>query len=169
VVSNGAKVSPGDVVLIDSEQELVEATGAVTDSTANTAEALDASEEEVDVNDGTQVNAGEVIRVNFEQMRVLDIATNTLLVNRGYNGTKRTTHDTAATHSSDTIYRYLPPYDVGYLCRQMAALMLKKAQSGFAGKVGSVELGEVFYMQEFPKEVLDRVIREYAKARRLGG
>lgn len=188
VANSGAALSPGMALLIDSEQELIEATGAASDSTANTAEAVDASEEEIDVSDGTLVYIGEVIRVNFEQMKIRDIKTNTLLVERGWNGTKRTTHDTAAdvyvyrtftvkrgangttaaTHSTDTIYRYVMPYDVNYLCRQMASLMLKKAQSGYAGKVGSVELGEVFYYQEFPKDVLERVKRVYGAPRRFG-
>lgn len=181
VVSNGGAISPGAVLLIDGEQELVTATGAPTDSTANLAEALDTEEEEVDVNDGSLVSIGEVVRVDFEQMRVRDRLGNTLLVSRGYNGTKRATHLTstdvyvyrtfnveraangtgAGAHSSAVIYRYLVPEDVQWLARQMAGLMLKKAESGFAGKSGSMELGEVFYYQEFPKEAILRVRENY--------
>jgi hypothetical protein len=71
----------------------------------------------------------------------------TFTVSRGVNGT------TAAAHSSKAISRYMAPYDVNWLARQMAGLMWKKARSGFAGKVGNQELGEVFYQNEFPEQI----------------
>lgn len=182
-VNNGSKVSPGAALLIESEQLLVEATSATpTDSTANTAEALDVSEEEIDLDDASQVNTGEVIRIDFEQMRILDKSSNTILVSRGYNGTKKTSHDTAkdvyvyrtftvkrgingttaAEHDQSTaISRYVVPFDINYLCRQIAALMMKKAQTGFAGKTANVELGEVFYHQEFPKDPIKEIRENY--------
>lgn len=181
VVSNGAAISPGAVLLIESEQELVEGTGVPTDSTANTAEALDNSEEEVDVNDASLVNVGEIIRVEFEQMKVLDKLSNTLLVERGWNGTRKVTHTTgldvyvyrtftvkrgvngttAASHTSAAISRYAPPADVNYLCRQMAGLMHKKAGSGWAGRVGNAESGETFYFNEFPNDPLKKIMEGY--------
>jgi hypothetical protein len=177
VVDNGAVIGLGAVLLIDNEQEMVEDYGATTDSTATLNGALDASSEEVAVSDGAQVNVNEIIKVEFEQMKVRDISGNTLLVQRGWNGTKKVTHadttavyvyrtftvkrgvngTTAATHSSAPVSRYVPPDIVNYLCRQMSTLMLKKAQSGYAGKVGNVELGEVFYMSEFPKGVIKEI------------
>lgn len=181
VVDDASQISPGCVLKIDDEQELVEATGLATDVGTNTAEALDASQEEIDLVDASLVHAGEVIKVNFEQMRVLDIAGNTILVARGYNGSKRITHltgqdvfvyrtfgvrrgvngTTAAAHAAAAVSRYVPPEDVGYLCRQIAALMLKKAGSGYAGKTGNAELGEVFYNNEFPKDVIERIRSNY--------
>lgn len=181
VVNSAAAISPGAVLLIESEQELVEATGSATDSTANTAEEVDASEEEITLDNAALVNIGEILKLEFEQMKLLDKASNVCLVERGWNGTKKTTHatgldvnvyrtftvkrgvngTTAAAHSSKAISRYYPPFDVNYLCRQMAALMMKKAESGFAGKVGNADLGEVFYMQEFPKEVIKRIEEGY--------
>lgn len=181
VVSNGAAISPGAVLLIESEQELVEGTGTPTDSTANTAEALDNSEEEVDVNDASVVNVGEIIRVEFEQMKVLDKLNNTLLVERGWNGTRKVAHSTpldvyvyrtftvkrgvngttAASHTSAAISRYAPPADVNYLCRQMAGLMHKKAGSGWAGRVGNAESGETFYFNEFPNDPLKKIMEGY--------
>lgn len=181
VVDNAANISPGMVALIESEQELVEATGAATDSTANLAEALDASEEEIDLNDSALVNVGEILKVDFEQMRLLDKKSNTCLVVRGYNGSTKTTHltgadvyvyrtftvkrgvngTTAAAHAAKAVSRYIVPADINGLCRQLAALALKKAASGYAGKVGNAELGEVFYFQEFPKEPIEQVKRNY--------
>lgn len=182
LVANGAKVSPGAVLLIESEQVLVTATGAATDSTTNTNEALDASEEEIDVVSGAALSIGEIIRVELEQMKVLDIASNTVAVARGWNETKRVSHltnqdiyvyrtftirraangTTAAAHNQGTaISRQVPPGDVNWLCRQIAGLMLKKAQSGFAGKVGNAELGETFYLNEFPNDVINRISKAH--------
>lgn len=181
VVSNGAAISPGQVLLIDTEQELVEATGALTDSSANLAEDLDTSEEQVDVNDASLLNVGEVIRVDFERMLILEKLGNTLLVVRGYAGTSRATHTsaadvyvartytvkralngtTAAAHTSATINRYVIPGDVNYLARQIAGLMLKKSQSGWAGRVGNAETGEVFYHQEFPQDPIKAIAANY--------
>lgn len=181
VVDNAAAVSPGMTALIESEQELVEATGAATDSTANTAEAVDNSEEEIDLDNGALVNVGEIIRVDVEKMRVLDKATNTIVVSRGYGGSKVTTHLTgadvyvyrtftvkrglngtaAAAHASKAVSRYVAPSPINYLCRQIAGLMLKKSQSAWAGKVGSAETGEVFYFNEFPNDPLAKIMEGF--------
>lgn len=183
VVSNGAKAGVGMVLKIESEQLLVTASEAPTDTTANLAEDLDNSEEEWDLSSAASINVGEILRVDFEQAKVLDKVSNTVAVKRGWNETKIVAHTTAAdvyayrtftvkrgcngttdaAHVQGTaISRYIPPFDVNWLCRQIAGLMLKKAQSGFAGKVGNAELGEVFYTNEFPKDVIDRIRRNYS-------
>jgi hypothetical protein len=181
VVSNAGAISPGCLLLIGSEQELVTATGAASDSTADTSEGLDVSEEEIDVTNGALFFAGELIRVDFEQMRIVDISTNTLLVARGYNATKRTTHltgasvyvyrtftvtraangTTAAAHTTAAITRYVPPADVNYLARQITALMLRKSQTGYAGRTGNTELGQVFYHDEFPRDAIAKIKQAY--------
>ena len=174
LASDGSKISTGMVLLIESEQLLVEATGAATDSTTNTAEALDASEEAVDLVSGAAVNAGEIIRVEFEQMKVIEVQTNTIYVVRGWNGTARATHVTAsdvfvfrsfvvkrgvngtvaAAHlNSVAISRYIPPYDVNGLCRQLAALEFQMAKTGYSGRAGNAELGETFYFKKYPSEI----------------
>lgn len=181
VVDDGSGISPGAILLIDDEQELVTGVGAPSDSTANTAEALDAEEDELTVTDGTKVKVREIIRVDFEQMLVLDISGNDLLVQRGWNRTNRVAHltgldvyvyrtfnvergvngTTAAAHSADAVGRYLVPDDIHWLCKQMAALMLKKADSGFAGKVGDAATGETFYFNEFPKGTIEAIKEAY--------
>lgn len=181
LADNGSKVSPGMVALIGSEQELV--TGFSTPTTVTTiAEDLDISEEIITVADGTKVNIGEIIRINFEQCKVLDKQTHDLYVRRGWNNTSKATHTsganveayrtftvergvngtTAAAHDAATvIYRYLVPDDVSFLCREVATLMLKKAQGGFAGKTGNAQLGETFYHDAFPRWDLERVAEHY--------
>lgn len=172
--ANGANLSPGMVLLIETEQLLVTATStSPTDSTATVATAIAVGDDTIAVSDGTQVSIGETLRINLEQMEVVDIATNTLYVNRGVNGTARAAHSvsdlvyayrtysitrgingtTAAAHTAKAVSRYIPPHDVNYLCRQIAALMKRKADSGYAGKTGGAEIGEVFYHQEFPSQI----------------
>ena len=69
----------------------------ISDSTSLAAEAIDASETGIDVDDGTDFSAGDVLLVDAELMYVSSIGSNTLTVIRAY-GTS-----TAATHADDTI------------------------------------------------------------------
>jgi hypothetical protein len=172
LASSGANISPGAVLLVESEQELVEATGAATDSTAN-CEAITAAGEDFICSDGSLLNTGEILKVEFEQMKLLDKAANRLYVARGWNGTKRVAHSTGldiyvyraftvkrgvngtsgASHSAKAISRYIPPYDVASLAVMLAALYRKMAQTGFSGRAGNAELGESFYYKAFPSEI----------------
>lgn len=180
-VDNAAGISVGAILLIESEQEAVTAVGAPSDSTANTNGAIDLDDEVIVVTDGSKVSIGEVIRIDFEQMLVLDVSGNNLLVTRGWNRTSRVTHLTgldvyvyrtftverarngtvAAAHTAKAISRYVVPSDILWLTKQMAGVMLKKADSGFAGKVGNSESGETFYFNEFPKAVIDVIEQNY--------
>ncbi len=172
VVTNGAEVSPGMVLLVEDEQEVVTATGAASDSTANLNGGIDGNEEEIALDDASKVNPNEVLRIDFEQMRVLDKANNLVLVSRGYNGTRRTGHQTgadvyvyrtysvrrgangttAAAHSNAGLRRYAPPEDVNGLCRQMAALMLRMAQTGFSDEWVTTRQ-VILRHNAFPKEI----------------
>ena len=64
------------------------------------AEALDATETDVDVDDGDYFEVGDYIRIEDETMEVTAIATNTLTVIRGSQGS------TAATHADNTALRF---------------------------------------------------------------
>jgi hypothetical protein len=189
IVDDGSKIRPGMVLLVAAEQILVAATGASTDSTANTAEAVDTTEEAIDVDDGTKFTIGELIVIDVEQMLVTDIQSNTIVVERGWNGTAKAAHDTAtdvnvyrtftiergvngttaAEAAQDVVIsKYIVPWDVKYLCKQMASLMSRKEDSGYAAKTGNLEIGEVFFHDEFPNSVLDRINNTYLRARRHG-
>jgi len=180
--SDGSKFSPGMMLRIESEQILITATGAFTDSTTNTSGALDESQETIPLVDGTKVAVGEVIRIEFEQMKVLDVQTNTAYVKRGWNQTTIVSHltnqdvyvlrtfaidrgcngTTAALHAQTTaISRQLVPEDVNYLAREIAALMQKKSESSFAGRIGNAESGETAYFNEFPKDPIDKILSQY--------
>jgi hypothetical protein len=76
-------------------------------------------------------------------------------VKRGVNGT------TAAAHASAAAYQVVAPADVNYLCRQIASLMIKKAETGFVGRSGNDELGTGFWVNEFPKNQIESVRSNY--------
>jgi hypothetical protein len=169
VVANGSILSPGMLLTIESEFEEVTGLGTATTTTATLNGAIDNMQEEITLSNGALVNIGESIKVNFERMLVLDIEGNDVQVARGYARTKKASHltgqtvyahrtytvargangSTAAAHGAVSVYRQAVPDDINYLCRQIAGLEWKKAQTGFSGKQGTAD-GETFYYNEFP-------------------
>jgi hypothetical protein len=181
-VADGSKLSPGMVLRLDDEQLVVEASGTATDTGTDLNGAMTAEDvQEITVDDGTAVHVGEIIKIGFEQMRVMDISGNDLLVARAWNGTARAAHadnasvyavrsfqvrrgcngTSAASHSGDQIYRYVVPGDVELLCKQMTSLMYKKAETGYVGRSGNEELGGGYWISEFPKAAIEAVKSNY--------
>lgn len=109
-----------------------------------TAEELDASETAVDVTSGTNINAGNTILVESEQMYVQSKTTNTLTVVRGVNGTTAATHATAKTIS---IYRY--PDQIREATLRLASRLAKLRDAPF-GLVGAAEMGTSMIMRSDP-------------------
>lgn len=181
-VSDGSKVSPGMVLSIGDEQELVTGTGAATDNVTTLSAAAALGDEYLTLTSATNVKVGEIIRVDFEQMRVRDIRSGKAAVMRGWNGTPKAAHlinaevdvyrtfsveravngTSAAEHlASVSIGRYVPPEDILFLARQIATLMINKAKGGYAGKTGNVETGQVFYNDAFPRYEIERIKKLY--------
>jgi len=185
-VSNGGRVSPGMVLKIENEQQLVTGWGDPTTNvtTINMASGLTATDTELTVADASLVNVGEIIRLEFAQSRVADRRTsaNKLLLVRGWNNTQSKAHanatqvdvyrtvnveraingTTAAAHALNTdIYRYLPPPDVNFLVRQIATLMINKARGNYAGKSASADGETVFYHDVFPRYEIERIKQNY--------
>ena len=183
-VSDGSQVSPGMVLKLGDEQELV--TGYSDPSAAVTTlnGAVAAADEEITVTNSALVNVGEIIRADFEQMKVRDRNTTThkLAVWRGWNRTNRVAHltavavdvyrtvnvergvngTTAATHANGlAISRYFAPDDIQFLTREVATLMLNKAKGGYAGRSGNEQTGVTFYNDAFPKFDIERIKEKY--------
>jgi hypothetical protein len=182
-VSNGAKLSPGAVLLIGSEQELISGYDTPVTAVTTLNGTIDATQETIILTNGALVNIGEILRIGVEQMRVLDISTHTLYVQRHWNKTLGAAHTTgasvdvyrkfvvargangttAAAHAvSAAVSRYLVPADVLFLCKEIATLMLNKAGTGYAGKTGNEQTGTVYYNDAFPRYDLERVREHYA-------
>lgn len=180
--SDGSKLSPGMVLRIESEDIYISGLGSPTASVTTINGAMDASQETITFTDGSLVKVGEIIRVGVEKMKVADISGNSGYVRRGYHKTKPAAHTTssavdiyrtptivrgvngtlAAAHTaSKIIYRLMVPDDVNFLCREIATLMLKKAQSGYAGRTGNEQTGVTYYNDAFPKYDLERVREHY--------
>ena len=66
-----------------------------SDSTANTAEAVDIIETAIDVSDGSVFGYGDIIKIDDEKMLITNISSNTITVKRGFLGTTTATHNTA--------------------------------------------------------------------------
>lgn len=183
-VSNGAKVSPGMVLLIGSEQELVTGWSDPTASVTTVTEPVTATDETLTLADASLVNVGEIIRIDYEQMFVRDRRTTpkTVSVIRGWNGTGRVTHadnaavdvyrtvtvergvngTTAAAHLNGvSISRYFTPDDIQFLCKEIATLIVNKAKGGYQGRSGDANLGVVFYHDAFPRADIERIRDRY--------
>lgn len=99
VVSDSSGLGVGNVILIDAEYMVVRRIGtATTGQTLQTPLTASAAGTSVVVTTGTAFHVGEMITIDAEQMLVQDIASNTLLVKRAFNGT------VLATHTGSTIY-----------------------------------------------------------------
>jgi hypothetical protein len=183
-VKNGSIISPGLIIKIDNEQQLVDATNSPVSSGTTNAVAIAPSDDEITLTDDTKVAKGETIRIDFEEMKIIDKNTTThkCKVGRGWNKTQKTTHvittgidvyrkfqviraingTTAAAHADAApISYYQMPADLGFLAREIAGLMLKKEQSGYAGRTGNVDLGTVFYNDMIPRDDLARIKKLY--------
>lgn len=183
-VSSGAAVSPGMVLLIGSEQELVTGWGDPTTSVTTLNGSVAVGDDTLTLTNASLVNVGEVLRVDFEQMLVRDRRTsnNTVYVTRAWNGTAKAAHTTStavdvyrtvtvergvngttpAAHANGvSISRYVAPDDVQFLTKQIATLMVTKARSGYQGRTGNAETGVVFYTDAFPRFDIDRIKARY--------
>jgi hypothetical protein len=181
--SSGAKLSPGAVLLIGSEQELISGYDTPVTAVTTLNGTIDATQETIILTNGALINIDEIIRIGVEQMRVLDISAHTLYVQRHWNKTLGAAHlsgaavdayrkfvvvrgvngTTAAAHDSAVaISRYLVPGDVLFLCKEIATLMINKAASGYSGKTGNNELGTVYYNDAFPRYDLERIKEHYS-------
>lgn len=187
VVTNGSLLSPGMVVKIEDEQEFVtEGIGskkspAATAATSKVNGTIDENDATITVDSGAEFNAGEVIQIDVEDMKILKINGNFMAVERGWNGTIPALHandsaigvyrtftvvrgvngTTAAAHSAKAAYQCVVPESVNYLCRQIAVLMRMKAETGFTGMSGNAEGGQGRYYSEFPPNQIKTVLAPF--------
>jgi hypothetical protein len=106
-----------------------------TTATATLGEDLDTSETDVDVSDGTAFAAGQIIRIDSEDMPIDSIATNTLTVRRGQNGTTAATHDNGAAITILTA-----PEDIKEACLLQASRLFAR-EATVLGVSGASALG----------------------------
>ena len=181
-VADGSTITPGMNLLIETEQELVIATGAPTAGVTTLSTALNNADEILTPANVALAAIGETIRIDFEKMLILDKNATQWSVQRGYRNTTKMTHNTsasidayrtfvvtrgvngttAAAHALSTpIYRYMPPESVVTLCKAITTLLKKLDDAQYAGKTGNSQLGEVFYNNAFPKDIWEKVENQF--------
>lgn len=113
---------------------------------ATTSEVLDASETGVDVSSVSEIEVGNTIQVDSEQMYVTAINTLTLTVERGVNGTTAATHLTAAT-----IKRHRYPRNIALATQLLAMKNFRRKDAPF-GVAGSGEMGTLIMMPRYDSD-----------------
>lgn len=110
------------------------------DSRSDLTEPLDASETGIDVDDGTRFEAGEMIRIDVEEMQLVAVVGNTLTVARGVQDTTPATHVVGTDVSTlrqglgDKLFRnWAAPFEVASLVLLVAligAIILARGEEG---------------------------------------
>lgn len=159
-VTDSASIGVGDLIKVDSERMIV--TGKAMLTTGQTLQANLAASREADtasVTTGSAFAVGETILLDSERMLIVDIAGNTLVVKRAWDGTRLAAHSgstiyaartltvergaggtTAASHDTATaVTRHVPPALASELCLAEALSDLLQSQSAWARVVGSGE------------------------------
>ena len=185
-VKDSGKVDVGDTVLIGTEQAFV-SERTMIDLAVNTSGALDADLTDTGLGLGDPADdliAGEVVRIDSEQMLVESVNSATSVVfQRAVNGTILAAHSsgadiyvarrltairgvngtTAATHADDApITKYAPPIDVRQLATAMAVDEFKQGQAGWGREVGRGDLTREFTGNSIAK-LRKRVVRAHRR------
>jgi hypothetical protein len=157
LVSNAAAIGVGQVLRIGSERLLVTERTMVSSGQSLQADMTAMKNvETVSVTSGAAFNVGEVLLLNAEWMRIVDIAGNNLIVERGWDGSTLAAHSgstiyvsrsltvvrgalgtTAAAIAQDApVYRWEPPGPVRRLVVAEAVTTLLQESSGYARTTG---------------------------------
>jgi hypothetical protein len=157
-----ARFGVGDVLTIDSERMFIRERSFV-DSSQNLQTSLIASEASVTVavTSGSAYAIEEIILIDAERMRIVDIVGNNLVVKRAWDGSQLAAHTaptadiyaltgvqldraqlgtTLASHdSAAVVYRWLPPGPLNALNKAYALNIVLQERAGFARMAGSGE------------------------------
>jgi hypothetical protein len=95
---------------------------------------FDSSETTFTATAGANLNVGETILIDSEQMYITGISTNTITVQRAMNNTSGASHSTGATVS---VYKY--PQAVENACYMQSARTSKRFLTAYATSIGTPE------------------------------
>lgn len=186
--ATSAAVGVGSLLRIDDERVIVTGrsqldTGQILGGSGLT---VQNSSVVVTVQSGTAFAAGETILIDGERMRVDDVAGNTLIVTRAWDGSTIAAHSvgaavyaprtltvvrgalgtTAAAHAlGATVLRWDPPGPVRQLCVAEAVTDLLQGRSGYARTAGSGD-SERETSGTGLKDLRDRVYTSHARKAR---
>ena len=158
-ITDSSLVGVGDMILAGTEQMVV--TDAVLlDTTADLNDTLtaDVNDETVTLDDATQVNAGEVVTMDSERMKIISISGNDTTMKRAWDGSTLAAHSSginvfaprtltvernavgtvAATHNNAAVLiKNVPPAPITSLCVAEALVLFQQEQSAYGRTVGS--------------------------------
>ncbi len=159
-VTDSGVIGVGDILKVESERMVVTGKTMIDTTVAFTGLAsASAADDTLAVADGTLFSVGEVLRVDTERVLIVDIATNTLVLKRAWDGTRLAAHTsgtlyaprrltcergalgtTAASHStSAALVKHVVPGLIKNLCIAYALNSILQEGSGFARVAGSGE------------------------------
>lgn len=182
-------VGVGSLIMVGTERMLV-TNRRLLDTTQNLQSTMDASKADtiVDVTDGTTFAPDEIIMIDAERMRIVDIAGNNLIVQRAFDGTNLQTHSasadvysmrrftvqrgalgsTAAAHNSgDDVSVFQFPGLVEELTNAETIVMLEQSAGAYASTVGSGDSGRDSVGKGLP-EIQARCWQAHARKSRIG-
>lgn len=160
-VTDGSTIGVGSILRIDTERMIV--TGRRQLTTGQTLGADLAAQNNatgVQVANGNAFAIGEMILIDTERMLIIDVAGNTLVVKRSWDGTVLATHTTGATiysprtltvergalgttaaahDNAATVYAWRPPGAVRELAIAEALTTLGQKAAGYARTIGTGE------------------------------
>jgi hypothetical protein len=162
IISDASKIDVGDTLLVDSEQIFVSdrtfaAKGSILLDMGSDLGATNATTT-VTLDSSHGIVAGEIIRLDSEQMYVVSVSTNDLTVIRAWDGSVLASHSnnvaihvnrtltiergvngtTAASHSDGaSISKYAPESDVARWCLAEAIATYHQEHSGWGRSVGT--------------------------------
>lgn len=187
-VTNSAHIGVGSLIRVDSERMIVTARGWLTSAQTVLADmAASVAVQAVSVTNGAAFYPDEVILVDTEKMLITDIAGNTLLVKRAYDGSTLAAHTTtttiyvgrsmtvtrgalgttaAAHNTAATVYVKEYPGLIRELCLAEAISTFMQKQAGYARVAGS---GDNAYEASGKglKQIRDDAYTAYGRKNRL--
>jgi len=187
-IKDSSTVDVGDTILVGSEQMFVsERVSVALAAAAQLSDALlaDLTDKSLGVDDPTDdLQVGEIILINAEQMRITSSASATALtIERAVNGTTLAAHSindpiyverrltvvrgvngtTAATALDDAVVtKYQPPSDIRALATALAVDEFKQGQAGWGREVGRGESAREFSGTAIAK-LRKRVVRAHRR------
>tara|TARA_R110000744_G_scaffold300820_2_gene409942 strand:- start:774 stop:1607 length:834 start_codon:yes stop_codon:yes gene_type:complete len=96
---------------------------------------FDSSETTFTATAGANLNIGETILIDSEQMYISGISSDTITIKRAMNGTTGASHSTGAT-----VYVYKYPQPIIQSCYLQAGRISKRWQTAYATTIGAVEM-----------------------------
>lgn len=184
-VTNSAAVGVGSILRVGTERMIVTGKAMLTTGQTGTLTAHNASTT-LAVSDGSAFTADEVILLGGERMRVEDIAGNTLVVRRAWDGSVLAAHTgasiyarrrltvergalgtTATEHlTAAAIVKHAPPGPIVELTVAEAINTIAQENSGYGRQIGSGDTAREAYARGL-KDKRAEVFASYARRSRM--